>query len=140
MNDTIKVDNAEFKVSDTIDTFVTIFRNQGKPASMSISLSGSGAPFASTQKIPAGTLNTAWFEPKRDKLGNVVEGRFQSKFPLTVTYTGLKHGTKSESQLFVNVTRVSERPMTSQDEAEAFFKAMTDKKEAKDVNEDEECF
>lgn len=118
---TIRIENAEFLVSATIDTFVTIFQNPGKPVSMSISLSGSGAPFASTQKIPAGALNRAWYEQARDANGNIIPGRATSKFPLRVTYSGLKHGTKSKTALFVNVQSVTEAPIVSETEANDFF-------------------
>ena len=117
---TIKIKDAEFAITGTIDTFVTIFQNPGKPVSMSISLSGSGAPFASTQKIPAG-MNRNWFEPQKDKDGNIVPGRLVSKFPLMVAYNGLKRGTKNPDALFANITTVSERPMMSDSELAGWF-------------------
>lgn len=120
MNNTLKVANAEFATAATIDTFVTLFKNQDGSVSLSISLSGSGAPFASTQKLPAG-LRKEWFEQKKDHDGNVVPGQLQSRYPLMVSYNGLKRGTKNPNRLFVNVTSVGERPMMDNAEASAFF-------------------
>lgn len=103
--------------SGSVESFVTFYLNEGKKPSLTFRPNGLyGLVHASTTIMPEEFTEEnvkRWFAPATDRTtGAVVPGKFTSRFPLVVTYRGIKvgdRGTKPVPQVFANIEGIRER-------------------------------
>jgi hypothetical protein len=113
----------------SVESFVTYFLNEGRKPALTFRPNGlNGLVYASTTIMPEDFTEEnvkRWFVPATDRTtGVVVPGKFTSRFPLVVTYRGIKvgdRGTKPVPQVLVNVEGIRERVRPTAESVASWF-------------------